>query len=340
MKLDITGSAASGKTTLSWQISQKYGVPCYEKDNIIWKNTAQGRIRRNAEERDRIFADILRLDDWVVEGSPRDCLTESFESCDLIIVIDEKTPTRVIYAFKRWLRQRFGIDTFNKEPTVRQLWHILKWIRYFNTMREGLFENLEKYGDKCVIFENIDQAMEYIDRYYSGQKEEKETDKPEFVPLRKGDEEGIAAMSKLAEGIVREHFDPIIGEAQNSYMIEKFNSPAAVKQQLEDGYRYFFVKKDDADIGFIAFYPRGTAMYLSKFYLKKSERGIGYARRMLEFVTEAAKAENLQSVELNVNRNNPVCAIYEKLGFEILREDKKDIGNGFFMDDYLYSLKL
>ena len=31
MKIDIIGSVASGKTTLARRISQKYGVPYYEK---------------------------------------------------------------------------------------------------------------------------------------------------------------------------------------------------------------------------------------------------------------------------------------------------------------------
>lgn len=39
MKIDIIGSVASGKTTLAGKISQKYNVPYYEKDNIVWDRT-------------------------------------------------------------------------------------------------------------------------------------------------------------------------------------------------------------------------------------------------------------------------------------------------------------
>ena len=35
MKIDIIGSVASGKTTLAKRISRKYGIPYYEKDNIV-----------------------------------------------------------------------------------------------------------------------------------------------------------------------------------------------------------------------------------------------------------------------------------------------------------------
>ena len=150
-----------------------------------------------------------------------------------------------------------------------------------------------------------------------------------FVELAPHDEKGIEEMSAMAREIVREHFDPIIGKAQNDYMIELFQTPAAIRDQLEHGYRYFFVREDDRQIGFLAFYPRKDAMYLSKLYLYKTERGKGYSRKMLEFVIRAAVAAGLDSVELNVNRNNSAVLAYEKLGFHVIRTEKNDIGKGF-----------
>lgn len=150
----------------------------------------------------------------------------------------------------------------------------------------------------------------------------------------------IAEMSKMATEIVREHFDPIIGTAQNDYMIAKFQTVDAITEQLQHGYQYYFVKENDKNIGFLAFFPRGRALYLSKFYLYKKERGNGYARKMLDFVIENAKSLGLSAIELNVNRNNFVTKVYESLGFVIIREEKNDIGSGFYMDDYVYQLKI
>lgn len=50
LKIDIIGSVASGKTRLAKRISKKYGVPYYEKDNIVWKRTANGDVKRSPEE--------------------------------------------------------------------------------------------------------------------------------------------------------------------------------------------------------------------------------------------------------------------------------------------------
>lgn len=161
-----------------------------------------------------------------------------------------------------------------------------------------------------------------------------------FVELFKDDDGGISEMSEMATSIVRDHFDPIIGKAQNDYMISLFQTKDAIKKQLSNGYRYFFVKDDNKDLGFLAFYPKTDAMYLSKFYLYKSERGKEYARRMLNLVIEETKKAGMNGIELNVNKNNPACRVYESLGFKIIRDEKNDIGNGFYMDDHVYRLEI
>lgn len=127
------------------------------------------------------------------------------------------------------------------------------------------------------------------------------------------------------------------GKAQNDYMLEKFQSVPALRSQLESGYRYFFACTDAGErIGFLAFYPRGNELYLSKFYLQKDWRGRGLAWEMLRFVLESARALGLGAVELNVNRDNDAARAYERMGFVRVREEKNDIGAGFCMDDFVY----
>ena len=162
----------------------------------------------------------------------------------------------------------------------------------------------------------------------------------DFDELLASDERAISEMSALATEIVREYYDPLLGKAQNDYMLEKFQSPAAIRGQLEHSYRYFFIREAGRDLGFVAFYPRENAMYLSKLYLRREERGRGRARGILDFVSGHARQLGLGAIELNVNRFNRTVAIYEKLGFRRIREEKNDIGSGFFMDDFVYRLEL
>ena len=166
-------------------------------------------------------------------------------------------------------------------------------------------------------------------------------DKVGFVKLEKEDKEGISAMSKLATAIVREYYDPILGTAQNDYMLDMFQSEHAIREQLEHGVSYYFIDADGAAIGFFAFYPKKSYLYLSKFYIEAESRGRGAGKRSLEFISGEARKLGFDRIELNVNKNNfETIKFYEAAGFERVRSEKNDIGNGFFMDDYVYGLKL
>lgn len=127
MKIDIIGSVASGKTTLAKKISLNYKVPYYEKDNIVWERTANGDKMRTPEERDALFQQIIASNNWIVEGSPRKSLRESFACCEYIVVIDERTTIRLFRVLKRWILQRIGKEKYNSEPILKFLFYNIKW---------------------------------------------------------------------------------------------------------------------------------------------------------------------------------------------------------------------
>lgn len=157
-----------------------------------------------------------------------------------------------------------------------------------------------------------------------------------MTSIRKVENCEIAKLSKVASAIVKEHYDPLLGSEQNDYMIKKFQSQEALISQIKDGYRYYWALEGDDIAGFFAIYPRDNKMYLSKFYLKKEFRGRHIADKMLEFIKTQTKNEGMSRVFLNVNRGNiNTIQIYEHLGFVKIREEKTDIGHGYYMDDYV-----
>ncbi len=146
----------------------------------------------------------------------------------------------------------------------------------------------------------------------------------------------IQDTARLAQMIWREHFTPIIGEKQVDYMLDKFQSAPAIAEQIRQGYLYFALMPDNRQIGYTAFRIDDDALFLSKLYIQKEFRGRGYARIVLDKAEETAKKNTKPVVRLTCNKNNAnSLAAYKKLGFLIVREEKTDIGSGFFMDDYI-----
>lgn len=147
----------------------------------------------------------------------------------------------------------------------------------------------------------------------------------------------ISVVETLAHNIWREHFTPIIGRPQVEYMLEKFQSAAAIRDQLENhGFLYYLFEDEKArPIGYCAVVPRPDELFLSKLYITAENHRRGFGRRALEFIETLARDKRLSRITLTVNKNNtgPINA-YKKLGFVITDSLVTDIGGGFVMDDY------
>lgn len=151
--------------------------------------------------------------------------------------------------------------------------------------------------------------------------------------------EDIQRLCAMAEGIWREHFTPIIGAEQVEYMLEKFQSPRAVEEQLAEGYEYYIIEADGECAGYTGVHAQSGALFLSKLYVKREYRKRGLARAALDMLAEKCRREGLEYIWLTCNRNNSgSLAAYDKMGFWLWREQKTDIGGGFAMDDYVLRL--
>lgn len=82
----------------------------------------------------------------------------------------------------------------------------------------------------------------------------------------------IQEISNLASVIWHEHFTPIIGIQQVEYMLEKFQSFHALKEQMETGYEYFQIFDNTEFCGYCGIHQEETTLFLSKLYLKKEAR--------------------------------------------------------------------
>ena len=157
-----------------------------------------------------------------------------------------------------------------------------------------------------------------------------------FILTKATGEEHFELIEKNAEIIWNEHYGKILEKEQIDYMLDKFQSKPAMKNQISNnGYEYYLIE-NDGNCGYLAIKKEEEKLFLSKLYLLKEARGKGISRKVFSFIKDYAIKNNLKSIYLTVNKNNfSSIEVYKHFGFEIIREEKADIGNGFFMDDYI-----
>ena len=155
--------------------------------------------------------------------------------------------------------------------------------------------------------------------------------------------ESINKTESLAKEIWQQHYLSIIGQEQIDYMLNKFQTAAVIQEQIDSGYLYFLIKNEQGYKGYLALVPDhdGQRLMISKIYVDQNARGLGMGQALFDHTLAQAKALKLNKVWLTVNiYNTDSINWYLKRGFSKVDEVKADIGNGYFMDDYILEYQL
>lgn len=157
----------------------------------------------------------------------------------------------------------------------------------------------------------------------------------EFIAVK--DDDQIEDLAALADAIWHEYWPDIISPEQTDYMIEKYQSVDAITDQISNqGYEYYFISNGKDNVGFFGLQPEAEKMFLSKLYVAKDYRGQGYSSDVFTFLENLCRERDLDAIWLTVNKNNrKAIDVYKIKGFETVRKQTKDIGEGFSMDDYV-----
>lgn len=147
----------------------------------------------------------------------------------------------------------------------------------------------------------------------------------------------IKEVEALGKEIWTEHYTPIIGIDQVNYMLDKFQSARAIAEQIDEGYEYYQLIEREELVGYVAVQKREEALFLSKIYLRKDQRGKGFGKQAMNFVFSRAKELKCKLVRLTVNKyNSNSIQTYEKIGFKNVGPAVFDIGEGYIMDDFVF----
>lgn len=153
------------------------------------------------------------------------------------------------------------------------------------------------------------------------------------MKLVKVEENEINELAELASEIWHEYWPCILTAEQIDYMVEKFQSKKAIKEQIKnENYTYYFIKVDNEIAGYVGVSDKKDYLFLSKLYIRKEFRHQGLGRLAFNEI------KNLwyKKIRLTVNKyNKNTINAYLKYGFKTIDSVVSDIGCGFVMDDYI-----
>lgn len=164
-----------------------------------------------------------------------------------------------------------------------------------------------------------------------------------------------ALIRSISERTWPSTYGHIISQEQIDFMLDWMYSDDSLATQMNTGCDFYIARiKDSKDsnvnnnewdaVGFCSVSPDDEkvegqkAHKLNKLYVLPAAQGTGAGKALLNKAIEVAKSDGSGSLFLQVNKHNNAYTFYLKHGFEKEAEFKFDIGNGFYMDDYIMRL--
>jgi ribosomal protein S18 acetylase RimI-like enzyme len=150
----------------------------------------------------------------------------------------------------------------------------------------------------------------------------------------------IPLIRQLTFAIWPQTYSSVISKEQIDYMLEMMYNPTTLQKQIEEeGCTFIIVYDDKEPVAFASYNETEPQLWkLNKIYILSSQQGKGTGKFIINYIVAEIKAKHAKALQLQVNRENKAKDFYEKLGFKIIKPANFDIGNGYFMNDYVMEL--
>lgn len=160
----------------------------------------------------------------------------------------------------------------------------------------------------------------------------------EMLTIRKATNSDITTIQNLAVIVWIDTYNKLLSPEQMGYMLEMMYSTVSLEEQITNDNFLLIYNKTEL-VAYISISQEGDDMFtLQKLYVSPQVQGKGVGRFAIDKGVEYIKKQfNKKDITLSlfVNRDNKAVEFYKKLGFEILDERDFNIGNDFYMNDYI-----
>lgn len=149
----------------------------------------------------------------------------------------------------------------------------------------------------------------------------------------------ILLIRHLAEQVFPETYKHIITPAQCDYMMDMmYSETSLLRQMTEERHIYQLLAIDGEPAGYVSVQPIEADVYeLQKIYVLPRFQGRHLGRTLFDAAVSLVKRLHPEPcrIFLHVNRYNKAKTFYEHLGLKVTKQGDYDIGNGYFMNDYI-----
>ncbi|MEP6512318.1 MAG: GNAT family N-acetyltransferase [Parafilimonas sp.] len=165
---------------------------------------------------------------------------------------------------------------------------------------------------------------------------------PAQITIYNATADDIPVIAQLASVIWPAAYAEILTPPQLKYMLDLIYSNSALEKQMNEGDQFLLLKEDEKPIAFASYnLIKEPGIYkLQKLYALPNQQGKGIGKKLIDYIINKIKSSGATALQLNVNRHNKAKQFYEHLGFKVIYEEDIDIGNGYFMNDYVMELKM
>ncbi len=159
-----------------------------------------------------------------------------------------------------------------------------------------------------------------------------------MLHFRKAGLRDIELIRELTYKIWPQTYAHILTATQTDYMLNMMYSESSLQNQMASlNHRFIVGYNDDEPVAFASYSATAekTVYRLHKIYVLQNQHGKGIGKKMIDYIIADINTVEPFRLELNVNRHNKALDFYLRLGFVVVRQENIDIGNGFFMNDFV-----
>ena len=159
-KVIVIGCPGSGKTTFAEKLNVRTGLPLFYLD-AIWHKPDRTHISR--DEYDMRLSEILKTDEWIIDGNYSRTIETRVKVCDTVFMFDLPTEVCLQGAISRLGKERYDVPWIDTklDPSLK------KEIEEFSDkVLPDIYNILDKYKDgrEIIIFKSRSQADEYLNK--------------------------------------------------------------------------------------------------------------------------------------------------------------------------------